>query len=255
MTASLFSLQGQTALVTGGAKGIGKGIVSVLRQAGANVVIADIDREQGQATAKELGAHYQHTDVRVQQSCQDAVAAVVERFGALDILCSNTGIFPQKKLADMTEADWDQTHGINLKGTFLMVQAALAAMQSRGYGRIVITSSITGPVTGFPGWSHYGASKAGQLGFMRSVALEYARFGITINAVMPGNVLSEGLIAQGEEYLNQMRAAVPTHTLGTPQDIGYAACFLASREAAYITGQTIIIDGGQILPESAEALL
>ena len=90
---------------------------------------------------------------------------------------------------------------------------------------------------------------------MRSVALEYARFGITINAVMPGNVLSEGLIAQGEEYLNQMRAAVPTHTLGTPQDIGYAACFLASREAAYITGQTIIIDGGQILPESAEALL
>ena len=255
MTASLFSLQGQTALVTGGAKGIGKGIVSVLRQAGANVVIADIDREQGQATAKELGAHYQHTDVRVQQSCQDAVAAVVERFGALDILCSNTGIFPQKKLADMTEADWDQTHGINLKGTFLMVQAALAAMQPRGYGRIVITSSITGPVTGFPGWSHYGASKAGQLGFMRSAALEYARFGITINAVMPGNVLSEGLIAQGEEYLNQMRAAVPTHTLGTPQDIGYAACFLASREAAYITGQTIIIDGGQILPESAEALL
>ena len=203
MTASLFSLQGQTALVTGGAKGIGKGIVSVLRQAGANVVIADIDREQGQATAKELGAHYQHTDVRVQQSCRDAVAAVVERFGALDILCSNTGIFPQKKLADMTEADWDQTHGINLKGTFLMVQAALAAMQPRGYGRIVITSSITGPVTGFPGWSHYGASKAGQLGFMRSAALEYARFGITINAVMPGNVLSEGLIAQGEEYLNQ----------------------------------------------------
>lgn len=113
MTASLFSLQGQTALVTGGAKGIGKGIVSVLRQAGANVVIADIDREQGQATAKELGAHYQHTDVRVQQSCQGAVAAVVERFGALDILCSNTGIFPQKKLADMTEADWDQTHGIS----------------------------------------------------------------------------------------------------------------------------------------------
>ena len=136
-----------------------------------------------------------------------------------------------------------------------MVQAAAEAMRPRGYGRIVITSSITGPVTGFPGWSHYGASKAGQLGFMRSAALEYARFGITINAVMPGNVLSEGLQAQGETYLAQMRAAIPTHTLGTPADIGYAACFLASREAAYITGQTIIIDGGQILPESAEALL
>ena len=252
---ALFSLQGQTALVTGGAKGIGKGIATVLRRAGAEVIIADIDREHGEATAAVLGGHYQPLDVRVQDSCRAAIAAAVARFGALDILCSNTGIFPQKTLAEMNEADWDETHGINLKGTFFMVQAAAEAMRPRGYGRIVITSSITGPVTGFPGWSHYGASKAGQLGFMRSAALEYARFGITINAVMPGNVLSEGLQAQGETYLAQMRAAIPTHTLGTPADIGYAACFLASREAAYITGQTIIIDGGQILPESAEALL
>ena len=251
----LFSLQGQTALVTGGAKGIGKGIATVLRRAGAEVIIADIDREHGEATAAVLGGHYQPLDVRVQDSCRAAIAAAVARFGALDILCSNTGIFPQKTLAEMNEADWDETHGINLKGTFFMVQAAAEAMRPRGYGRIVIISSITGPVTGFPGWSHYGASKAGQLGFMRSAALEYARFGITINAVMPGNVLSEGLQAQGETYLAQMRAAIPTHTLGTPADIGYAACFLASREAAYITGQTIIIDGGQILPESAEALL
>ena len=251
----LFSLCGQTALITGAAKGIGKGIAAVLQQAGATITIADIDREHGTATAAELGAHYQDVDVRAQASGHAAVQAVAEKFVQLDILCSNTGIFPQKTLAEMTEADWDETHGINLKGTFFMVQAALAVMQPRGYGRIVITSSITGPVTGFPGWSHYGASKAGQLGFMRSVALEYARFGITINAVMPGNILSEGLLAQGDTYLNQMRAAIPTHTLGTPQDIGYAACFLASREAAYITGQTLIIDGGQILPESAEALL
>ena len=227
----------------------------MLRRAGAEVIIADIDREHGEATAAALSGHYQPLDVRVQDSCRAAIAAAVARFGALDILCSNTGIFPQKTLAEMNEADWDETHGINLKGTFFMVQAAAEAMRPRGYGRIVITSSITGPVTGFPGWSHYGASKAGQLGFMRSAALEYARFGITINAVMPGNVLSEGLKAQGETYLAQMRAAIPTHTLGTPEDIGYAACFLASREAAYITGQTIIIDGGQILPESAEALL
>ena len=251
----LFSLQGQTALVTGGAKGIGKGIATVLRRAGADVIIADIDREHGEATAAVLGGHYQPLDVRAQDSCRAAIAAAVARFGALDILCSNTGIFPQKTLAEMNEADWDETHGINLKGTFFMVQAAAETMRPRGYGRIVITSSITGPVTGFPGWSHYGASKAGQLGFMRSAALEYARFGITINAVMPGNVLSEGLKAQGETYLAQMCAAIPTHTLGTPEDIGYTACFLASREAAYITGQTIIIDGGQILPESAEALL
>ena len=111
------------------------------------------------------------------------------------------------------------------------------------------------PVTGFPGWAHYGVSKTGQLGFMRSATLEYARFGITINAVMPGNILTEGLQAQGETYLAQMRAAIPTHTLGTPRDIGTAACFFASDEAAYITGQTLIIDGGQVLPESPEALL
>ncbi|WP_107688054.1 3-oxoacyl-ACP reductase FabG [Neisseria wadsworthii] len=252
---NLFSLQGQVALVTGAAKGIGKGIAQVLKQAGADIVVADIDREQGGRTAAELGADYQYLDVRSQQSCREAVEAVATKFGKLDILCANTGIFPQKNLADMNEADWDETHGINLKGTFFIVQAAIRVMQPKHYGRIVITSSITGPVTGFPGWSHYGASKAGQLGFMRSAALEYARFGITINAVMPGNILTEGLQAQGETYLNQMRAAIPTHTLGTPQDIGYAACFLASKEAAYITGQTLIVDGGQILPESPEALL
>ena len=128
-------------------------------------------------------------------------------------------------------------------------------MRKQQHGRVVLTSSITGPVTGFPGWAHYGASKAGQLGFMRSAALEYARFGITINAVMPGNILTEGLQAQGETYLAQMRAAIPTHTLGTPRDIGTAVCFLASDEAAYITGQTLIVDGGQVLPESPEALL
>ncbi|GHA02781.1 hypothetical protein GCM10007162_18840 [Ignatzschineria ureiclastica] len=128
-------------------------------------------------------------------------------------------------------------------------------MKKQGYGRVIITSSITGNITGFPGWSHYGASKAAQLGFMRSAALEYARFGITVNAVLPGNILTDGLKAQGETYLDQMRATIPTHTLGEPKDIGYAAAFLASKEAKYITGQTIIIDGGQILPESPEALL
>lgn len=251
----MFSLKSRTALVTGAAKGIGKGIASALREAGAQVMIADIDRATGEQTAAELDAQFTHLDVRSQASCQAAVEAAVQQYGRLDILCSNTGIFPNAPLATMTEADWDATHDINLKGMFFIVQAALGVMQAQQHGRVVLTSSITGPVTGFPGWAHYGASKAGQLGFMRSAALEYARFGITINAVMPGNILTEGLQAQGEAYLNQMRAAIPTHTLGTPRDIGVAACFFASDEAAYITGQTLIIDGGQVLPESPEALL
>lgn len=251
----MFKLTDKIALVSGGANGIGKGIVKTLRQAGAKVIIADIDDKAGSMAAQELGADFMHLDVTDQQACKNVIGQVVEKYNRLDILCSNTGIFPQASLKDMTEAEWDLMQNVNLKGMFFLVQPALAIMEKQKQGRIIITSSITGPITGFPGWSHYGASKAGQLGFMRSAALEYARHGVNINAVMPGNILTEGLKAQGDEYLAQMKAAIPTHTLGEPEDIGYAVCFLASDEAKFITGQTIIIDGGQILPESPEALL
>ncbi|HEY8338799.1 MAG TPA: 3-oxoacyl-ACP reductase FabG [Egibacteraceae bacterium] len=250
----MFELHDQTALVTGGAKGIGKGIASVLARAGARVVIGDIDEDAGRATAAEIGGHFVRLDVTRRDDCRAAVAEAVERFGSLEIVCANTGIFPQAALADMTEQDWDTVLDTNLKGTFFTVQAALEPMRRQRYGRIVITSSITGPVTGYPGWSHYGASKAGQLGFMRSAALEVANDGITINAIQPGNVLTGGLEAQGEEYLAQMRATIPLHELALPEDLGHAACFLASREARYITGQTLIVDGGQILPESPDAV-
>lgn len=251
----MFDLTGKIAVVSGGAKGIGRGIVTALKKGGATIVIADIDEKTGSAIAAELGTDFMALDVTSQSQCRAVISKVREKYGRLDILCSNTGIFPQCTIKSMTEQDWDTMQKVNVKGMFFLVQAALGVMEEQKYGRIVITSSITGPVTGFPGWSHYGASKAAQLGFMRSAALEYARLGITINAVQPGNILTEGLKAQGETYLDQMRATIPTHTLGEPEDIGYAAAFLASDEAKYITGQTIIIDGGQILPESPEALL
>ncbi|HCR3336712.1 TPA: 3-oxoacyl-ACP reductase FabG [Morganella morganii] len=251
----MFDLTGKIAVVSGGAKGIGRGIVTALKKGGATIVIADIDERTGSATAAELETDFMALDVTSQSQCRAVISKVREKYGRLDILCSNTGIFPQCTIKSMTEQDWDTMQKVNVKGMFFLVQAALGVMEEQKYGRVVITSSITGPVTGFPGWSHYGASKAAQLGFMRSAALEYARLGITINAVQPGNILTEGLKAQGEIYLDQMRATIPTHTLGEPEDIGYAAAFLASDEAKYITGQTIIIDGGQILPESPEALL
>lgn len=251
----MFNLDQQIAIVTGGAKGIGKGIVATLIQAGATVIIADIDETAGQQTASELGCSFKKVDVTSQAACKALIESVLQDYGKLDILCSNTGIFPQASLAEMTEADWDQMHNVNLKGTFFMTQAALAYMKKQGYGRVIITSSITGAITGYPNWSHYGASKAGQLGFMRSAALEYAKYGITINAVMPGNILTEGLADQGEQYLDQMARAIPVGSLGKPEDIGYAVCFLASKETRFITGQTIIVDGGQILPESPEAIL
>lgn len=251
----MFQLKDQIALVTGGAKGIGKGIAEALAEAGAKVIIADIDQSAGEATAKPINGEFITMDVTKQSVVQAGIDGIVAKYGRLDVVCSNTGIFPQATLEKMTEADWDLMQTVNVKGMFFVVQAALKQMQKQNYGRVVITSSITGAITGFPGWSHYGASKAAQLGFMRSASLEYARFGITVNAVMPGNILTEGLAAQGETYLNQMKATIPTHTLGEPKDIGYAAAFLASKEAKFITGQTIIVDGGQILPESPEALL
>ena len=127
-------------------------------------------------------------------------------------------------------------------------------LKKSSQGRIVITSSITGPITGFPGWTHYGASKAGQLGFLQTAAIELAKYGITVNAVVPGNIVTEGLEGLGEDYLKTMTASIPLKRLGSVEDVGYAALFLASKEAAFITGQTIVVDGGQILPETLENL-
>ena len=145
--------------------------------------------------------------------------------------------------------------GVNVKGTFFIVQAALSALTASGHGRVVVTSSITGPVTGFPGWSHYGASKAAQLGFIRTAAMELAPKHITINAVLPGNIVTEGLAEMGQEYMDSMASAIPTGRLGTVADIGNAALFFATDEAAYITGQTLVVDGGQVLPESLMAIV
>ena len=250
------SVSGRSVLVTGGSKGIGKGIARVFANAGARVAIMARHLEAAEIAAKEIGHGVIGVkgDVTSAVSLEQACAEIAACFGGLDILCANAGIFPQARLEDMTELEWDETSDTNLKGTFLTVKAALPYLKKSKQGRIVITSSITGPITAFPGWTHYAASKAGQLGFMRTASMEVAKYGITVNAVLPGNIMTEGFIAMGEEHMKSMAAAVPLGRLGTVDDIGHAALFLASKEAAYITGQTIIVDGGQILPECADAL-
>jgi 3-oxoacyl-[acyl-carrier protein] reductase len=250
------SVAGRSVVVTGASRGIGKGIARVFAEAGARVAVLSRHRDEAEAAATEIGngAIGVAADVTDEASLAAATSAVAEAFGGVDVLCANAGIFPQAKIEEMTGADWDEVLGTNLKGCFLSVRAFLPALKASDQGRIVLTSSITGPVTGYPGWTHYGASKAGQLGFMRTACIELARYGITVNAVMPGNIKTEGLADLGPDYEASMAASVPLKRLGSVEDIGYAALYFASREAGYVTGQTIIVDGGQILPESLEAL-
>lgn len=253
------SIKGKSVIVTGASKGIGKGIARVFARHGAKVLVVGRDLKSAEATAKEFvdsgwTASGFSADVTKLADMEKMAKAAADRYGGVDVLCANAGMFPQVKIEDMSPEIWDEVQATNLKGTFLSVKACIPYLKKSGEGRIVITSSITGPVTGFPGWTHYGATKAGQLGFMRTACMEVAKYGITVNAVLPGNVMTEGLIALGEDYMKGMAAAVPMGKLGDVEDIGHAALFLASREAGYITGQTIIVDGGQILPESQDAL-
>jgi 3-oxoacyl-[acyl-carrier protein] reductase len=253
------SLKGKSVIVTGGSKGIGKGIARVFAGHGAKVLIAARHLKDAEAAAQELGkggatVSAFAADVTKLSDMQAMAKAAVDRHGGLDVLCANAGIFPQAKIEDMSPETWDEVMNTNLKGTFLAIKACVPYLKNSSQGRIVITSSITGPVTGYPGWTHYGATKAGQLGFMRTACIELAKYGITVNAVMPGNIVTEGLQGLGEDYLKTMAASIPLKRLGAVEDIGNAAAFFASKEAAYVTGQTIIVDGGQILPESLEAL-
>jgi 3-oxoacyl-[acyl-carrier protein] reductase len=252
----LTSISGRSVIVTGGSKGIGKGIARVFAQQGAKVMVVARTLADAEATAAELGngASGFSADVADWGQSQAMAAAAVERHGGLDILCANAGVYPQTNIEDMDPSEWDLVMGTNLKGNFLSVKACLPALKASDQGRVILTSSITGPVTGFPGWSHYGASKSGQLGFMRTACIELAKHNITMNAVLPGNIITEGLEDLGAEYHETMAASIPLKKLGVVEDIGNAALFLASKEANYITGQTIIVDGGQILPESLEAL-
>ncbi len=251
-------LDGRSVVVTGATRGIGKGIARVFTRAGTRVLVVGRDEQAARSTVDELSqdgeVSYVLADISRRAECERVAATAVERHGGIDVLCANAGIFPAHRLGDMTEDAIDEVMGTNLKGCMLSVQACIPALERSGHGRVILTSSITGPITGFPGWAHYGASKAGQLGFMRTAAIELARRGVTVNAILPGNIVSEGLAELGDDYAAAMTASVPLGKLGTVEDVGYLALFLATDEAGYITGQAIVVDGGQVLPESLAAL-
>ena len=181
------------------------------------------------------------------------MAATLSAFGRIDILVQNAGIYPWHLIKDISVAEWDEVCAVNLRGTFLAAKACLAPMQAQRHGRMVFTSSITGPRVTSPGHGHYAATKAGIVGFIKSAAIEFASYGITVNGVEPGNILTEGMQRQrSPEFIRSMQDMVPLGRLGTPRDVAAAVLFLASDEAEYITGTTIVVDGGQTLPEGAD---
>ena len=246
-------LDGKIAIVVGAGRGIGAGTAERFIAEGAKVVIGDSDAAAGSATATRLGAHFVETDISRRDHAERIVAETVARHGALDILVQNAGIYPWQLIEATEPEDWDRVMAVNLRGAFLAARAALPHMKARRSGRLLFTSSITGPRVTSPGHGHYSASKAGINGFIKAAALEFARYRITVNGVEPGNIMTEGLTAgRSAAFIRSMEAAIPLGRLGTPQDVANAFLFLASDEAAYITGTTIVVDGGQILPEGSD---
>ena len=246
-------LEGLSALVIGAARGIGEAIAQRFAEEGAKVMIADIEAGAGQVTAKRLGARFIATDISQRRDAERAVNETVLAYGTLDILVQNAGIFPWTLIENIEPEEWDKVMGVNLRGTYLAARAALAVMKPKRAGRMIFTSSITGPRVTSPGHGHYSASKAGINGFIKAAALEFSNYGITVNGIEPGNILTEGMKQQrSPAFIRAMEESVPLGRLGTPRDIANAALFLASGDASYITGTTITVDGGQTLPEGAD---
>ena len=246
-------LENKVALVTGASRGIGKAIAVRYLEEGAKLVLADFDVDGGKATADELGVPFVHTDISKMDDAVAAVGVTVQQFDRLDIIVQNAGIYPWQLIENTSPEDWDQVMGVNLRGCFNAARAALPQMKKQGSGRILFTSSITGPHVTSPGHGHYSATKAGINGFIRSAALEFSGYGINVNGVEPGNILTEAIqLHRGEAFIRNMEDAIPLGRLGSPRDVANAFLFLASDDASYITGTTIVVDGGQLLPEGAD---
>ena len=249
----MIKFSGRVALVTGAGspRGIGRATALTLAREGADVVISDIDLSGAQKVAEEIRSLGRRSlaiqaDVTKEEEVANLVNRVLQEFGRIDILVNNAGITQPKRVLDITSSDWDRLLAVNLKGTFLCSKAVLPAMMKQGYGRIVNLSSVSAKRGGGVfGGAHYSAAKAGILGFAKALAREVASYGITVNSVAPGLVLTDirGGVEDPEKQ-KEMSMDIPCKRLGMPEEIGAAIAFLASEEAAYITGEEIDINGG-----------
>ncbi len=257
---NLLNLNGNTAIVTGGAMGIGKGIAYRLAEAGAKVMVADLDREAAYKTAEELigegwTALAYSVDVANEEDIKNMIAECKEKFGAVDILVNNAGIYPPAPVSVMTEAQFERVMHVNLRSVFLTTKYAAEVMKAEGGGKIINITSIDALHPSMIGLAHYDASKHGAWGFTKNSALELAQYNIQVNAIAPGGVATPGVAAMSKgasaeqmaESTKIFMASIPMHRMGEPDEIAKVALFLASDMSSYMTGSQIVVDGGALL--------
>ncbi len=240
------NLSGKVAMVTGSARGIGREIALRLAEAGADVVVSDV--ADAEPVAEEIRKTGQQSlavaaDVTSASDVAGLVEKAVEKFGRIDILVNNAGIARDQLLMRMSDEDWEAVLNVNLKSVFLCSRAVLRHMLKQRWGRIISISSIVG-IVGNPGQANYASSKAGIIGFTKTLAREVGSRGITANAIAPGFIVSKMTDQLSEEQKGEMLKRIPLGFLGTPRDVAEAVAFLASEEARYITGQVLGVDGG-----------
>ena len=243
-------LDGRTALITGAAQGIGKAVAEKFASEGAILAICDFNRDKAQETAAELSyattANAYPMNVTDAAGVDQAVAAVMKDFGKIDILVNNAGITRDNLLIRMKREDWDAVLAVNLTGAFTVTQAVIRDMMKARYGRIVNMASVVG-VTGNAGQANYSASKAGLIGLTKTLAKEFAGRNITVNAIAPGYIATDMTAVLSEEAKQAFLKNIPLNRPGTPEDVARAALFLASDDAAYMTGQVLCVDGGMVM--------
>lgn len=244
-------LQGRVAIVTGGRRGIGRSIALAMARAGADTVVTDISQEDCEKVAREIesmgrGGLAVKCDVSSLSQVEALVKAAVSKFGKVDILVNNAGILGFKPFLELSEDEWDRMISVNLKGQFLCAQATARDMVKRRWGRIINIASVSsgGCYIAFPLISHYTAAKGGVIGLTKALALELGRLGINVNAICPGAIETPMTEVTSGDQLGSVVARIPRGRLGRPEEVADLAVFLASEKAEYISGASIVIDGG-----------
>ncbi|MGE5308250.1 MAG: 3-oxoacyl-[acyl-carrier-protein] reductase [Deltaproteobacteria bacterium] len=244
-------LQGKIALVTGGGRGIGRDIALLLAGEGADIAIWDVNMQEAQKTSADIEALgrkclIDQVDVTSFEKVEQGINKILDKFSKVDILVNNAGITKDNLLMRMSDAEWDAVLNVNLKGTFNCTKAVSRPMIKQRYGRIVNIASIIG-IIGNKGQANYAASKAGIIALTKTTAKELASRNITANAVAPGFIATDMTAKLPEELRQEMLKLIPLARMGTPNDIAKACAFLVSDDAAYVTGQVLVVDGGMVM--------